>query len=324
MPKPQDECWVITDTAAGNQRQAVALAGYLPWPARQLILEPRAPWSWLAPHLTRGGLLALPAGQRQRLSPPWPHVAIGCGRAAALFTRMLRTLSGGSCYTVQILDPRSAAEHWDTLITPQHDQRNGPNVLQPLGSLNPVDTTWLADGRAANPAIGELAQPRLGALLGGPRRGIALDAGYAGRLAEQLLAYQQRNGGSLLVLASRRTPAAVAAVFRERLRGVPGLFWCNAEDGPNPYPAVLGWADHLVVTPDSVNMLSEACAVGCSVSTFVTAPLPVKLQRFHQSLRQAGLLHDLGNDVPTSQTPLRETATIAQVVLQRIASAQAK
>lgn len=322
MPKLQDECWVITDTAAGNQRQALALAGYLPWPARQLILEPRAPWSWLAPRLTLGSLLALPPEQRQRLSPPWPHVAIGCGRAAALFTRMLRTLSGGTCYTVQILDPRSAPEHWDTLITPQHDQLNGPNVLQPLGSLNPIDDAWLADGREADRAIGELAQPRLGVLLGGPRRGITLDAKYAEQSIDRLLAYQQHNGGSLLVLASRRTPAALVGIFRERLRGVPGLLWCNAEDGPNPYPAVLGWADHLVVTPDSVNMLSEACSVGCAVSTFVTAPLPVKLQRFHQSLREASLLHDFDNSVPPAQTPLRETAAIAQIVLQRIASVQ--
>ena len=324
MPKPQDECWVITDTAAGNQRQALALAGYLPWPALQLILQPRPPWSWLAPHLTFGGMLAVSAEQRQRLSPPWPRVAIGCGRAAALFTRMLRTMSGGACYTVQILDPRSRPDHWDTLITPQHDQVTGTNVLRPVGSLNPIDDAWLADGREAHPAIGELAQPRVGVLLGGPRRGIPLDEKYAEQLADQLLAQRQHTGGSLLLLGSRRTPSAVASVFRERLRGAPGLFWCDSEDGANPYPGVLGWADQLVVTPDSVNMLSEACATGCSVSTFVTAPLPLKLQRFHQSLRQAGLLHDLGSVDPTRQTALRETAAIAQIVLQRIGAAQAK
>lgn len=324
MPKLQDECWVITDTAAGNQRQALALAGYLPWPARQLILEPRAPWSWLAPRLTLGGLLALPAAQRQRLTPPWPHVVIGCGRAAALVTRLLRTLSAGTCYTVQILDPRSAPDRWDTLIAPQHDQLNGPNVLQPLGSLNPIDDAWLADGRAAYPVLGELPQPRVGVLLGGPRHGIKLDTEYAQQLANQLLAQRQRDGGSLLLLGSRRTPAAVAEVFRERLRGIPGLLWCNADDGPNPYPAVLGWADQLVVTPDSVNMLSEACAVGCAVSTFVNAALPAKLHRFHQSLRQAGLLHDFASGARFAQIPLRETAAIAQIVQQRIGVAHAK
>ncbi|MGB3462429.1 MAG: nucleoside-diphosphate sugar epimerase, partial [Rhodanobacter lindaniclasticus] len=52
MLKLHGECWVITDAAAGNQRQALALAEHLQLPRRHLLLEPRAPWSWLAPRLT--------------------------------------------------------------------------------------------------------------------------------------------------------------------------------------------------------------------------------------------------------------------------------
>ncbi|MGC1549742.1 MAG: mitochondrial fission ELM1 family protein [Rhodanobacter sp.] len=326
MPQPAPalpgECWVITDHAAGNQRQALALAEQLGMPIRHLVLDPRAPWSWLAPRLSFGGPgLALPFSQRVAFAPPWPNVAIGCGRSAALFTRMLRGLSDGHCYTVQILDPRIDPAHWDTVIAPQHDQLNGPNVLTPLGSLHSVDDEWLADGREACLTLADLPQPRVGVLLGGPRKGISLDTRYANQLAEQLLAKQRVEGGSLLVLASRRTPPAVLDVMRTALKGIPGLIWAGHDDGSNPYPGVLGWADRLVVTPDSVNMLSEACAVGCPVQTFVTTPLPAKLERFHQALRKAGLLHDL--NAPTSlqrQAPLRETAGIADALRQRIAT----
>ena len=326
-----DTCWVITDAATGNQRQALALAGHLSPAAcrtlpdrllvlRHLILEPRAPWSWLAPRLTLGGTLALPTDQRALLAPPWPRVAIGCGRTAALFTRQLRRWSGGSCHTVQILDPRIGPGHWDTVIAPLHDGLNGPNVLTPLGSLNPIDEGWLADGRESCPALADLPRPRVGVLLGGPRRGIPLDPGYAQQLANQLLARQHIEGGSLLVLASRRTPAAVMAVMRTMLADNPGLIWAGPEDGRNPYPGVLGWADRLVVSPDSVNMLSEACAVGCPVHTFVTAPLAGKLARFHRALRDAGLLHDLDASPAPRQPPLRETAGIAAELRRRIAA----
>jgi mitochondrial fission protein ELM1 len=81
---------------------------------------------------------------------------------------------------------------------------------------------------------------------------------------------------------------------------------------------VLGWADRLVVTPDSVNMLSEACATGCAVETFAPAPLPAKLECFHRALRDAGLLHDLGDAPPARQPPLRETAAVAARILRRI------
>ena len=314
----QGECWVITDEAAGNQRQALALAEQLGIPTRHLVLEPRAPWSWLAPRLTVGGKLALPPAQRAWFAPPWPTVAIGCGRAAALFTRMLRPLSAGRCHTVQILDPRLDPGLWDTVIAPRHDGLDGANVLHPLGSLNSVDDQWLADGRDACPHFDELPQPRVGVLLGGPRRGIALDSSYARVLGKRLLARQRQEGGSLLVVASRRTPAALIDILRPLLAGVPGLFWSGRDDGPNPYPGVLGWADRLVVTPDSVNMLSEACAVGCPVLTFVGARLPARILRFHQALRDAGLLHDIDAPVFAAQTPLRETMRTAAMLRARI------
>ncbi|MDQ6647166.1 MAG: mitochondrial fission ELM1 family protein [Pseudomonadota bacterium] len=313
------ECWVFTDAAAGNQRQALALAEYLQMPIRHLILQPRAPWSWFAPRLILGGAHALHRKHRVLLSPPWPEVAIGCGRSAALFTRMLRRLSEGRCHTVQILDPRIATAHWDTVIAPRHDRVEGPNVLTPLGSLNTIDEAWLADGRQSCPHFAALPPPRVGVLLGGPRQGVPFDSAYARQLTHRLLANQRRDGGSLMVLASRRTPPAVIRIFREAFKDLPGIVWAGPEDGSNPYPAVLGWADRLVVTPDSVNMLSEACAVGCPVQTLVGAPLPAKIRRFHHALRASGRLSDLADEAPPRpQAPLRETCNLAAIVRQRI------
>jgi uncharacterized protein len=312
------ECWAITDSAAGNQRQALALAQRLGLPVRPLVLEPRGPWAWLAPRLTLGGRLALSAADRAAFAPPWPRVAVGCGRAAALFTRLLRPLSDGRCHTVQILDPRLDPALWDTLIAPRHDGLTGANVLSPLGSLNPIDDTWLADAAEASPHLARLPAPRIGVLLGGPRHGIALDEDWTHAFVHGLHAMHRRHGGSLLVLASRRTPAALAATLRESLHAIPGLHWRGPADGPNPYPGVLACADRLVVTPDSVNMLSEACAVGCPVHTFASAPLPDKLARFHRALREAGLLHDLDADTPAQQPPLRETESIAAIVRERL------
>jgi len=186
-----------------------------------------------------------------------------------------------------------------------------------------VDDEWLADGRESCPGFADLPQPRVGVLVGGSRQGIALGADYASQLAARLRDGQRREGGSLLVLASRRTPSEAIGCLRETLRDVPGLVWSGPEDGRNPYPGVLGWADRLVVTPDSVNMLSEACAVGCPVQTFVAAPLPAKIERFHRALRDAGLLRDLGEPAPaTAAPPLRETAAIARTLTELIAARQ--
>lgn len=322
MLKLSGDCWVVTDAAAGNQRQALALAERLGMPVRHLQLEPAPPWSWLAPRLMLGARLALSGTQRHQFASPWPAVAIGCGRMAALYTRMLRSLSAGRSFTVQILDPRMAPRHWDMVITPRHDQLSGANVLQPIGSLNPVDDDWLQDGRDADPGFAELPRPRVGVLLGGPRRGIVFDERYIAQLAEHLLTRQRCEGGSLLVLASRRTPPPLMEVLQQRLAGVPGLVWSGQDNGSNPYPGVLGWADRLVVTPDSVNMLSEACAVGCPVHTFVMGSLPEKIDRFHQVLREQHRLYPIDADATAPVPPLRETEAIADALRQRVAARQ--
>jgi mitochondrial fission protein ELM1 len=143
-------------------------------------------------------------------------------------------------------------------------------------------------------------------------------------LAAELLRRQRVEGGSLLVLASRRTPPALIELMRQRLAGTTGLIWAGDDDGSNPYPGVLGWADRLVVTPDSVNMLSEACAVGCPVQTLVTAPLPAKIERFHRALHDAGRLYPLDSVAAPPWQPLRETTAIAAALRKCVAARQAQ
>lgn len=314
---PPDSCWVLTDGAAGNRRQALALAEALTPSIREIVVGLRPPWSWLAPRALPGARFALGRDQ-ETLLPPWPKLAIGCGRQAAWATRHIRRWSGGACLAVQILDPRIDPKHWDLVVAPRHDGLRGDNVLTPLGSLNPIDDAWLADGRDAFAHFALFPEPRLGVLVGGARHGSAFDVRTCEAFLAAVRARHAREGGSVLVTVSRRTPAAILPRVREAFAGIPGVVWTGSADGPNPYPGILGWADRLVVTPDSVNMLSEACATGRPVFTTPTGPLPEKLARFHAELRAAGLLHDVDADTPEAQPPLRETATIAAEVRKHL------
>ncbi len=315
MPRPPQTTWVISDGAAGNERQALALASALGVPARVLALPLRAPWAWFAPRRIPGGRLALAPRDRAGFAAPWPDIAIGCGRSAALLTRMLRDLSDGDCYTVQILDPRIDPRHWDAVVAPRHDRLEGPNVLTTIGSLHPIDDTWLQSGREAYPDFETLPRPRVALLVGGPRHGIEFDDALAKSLLATVRGLAQN--GSVLATISRRTPPAFAAQLRDALSKNPGLFWHG--EGTNPYPGLLGWADHIVVTPDSVNMLSEACAVGVPVHTAAIAPLPEKIARFHAALRERGLLTD-AEETRGAVAPLRETQAIAAELRARIAA----
>src|SRR5690606_10772615 len=148
-----------------------------------------------------------------RLLDEPPALAIGCGRQAALATRVLR--SRGS-RAVQILDPRLSTRHWDLVIAPEHDGLDGDNVIRLLGSLHPVDDTWLATARGHFAALGTLAQPRTALLLGGISAHARFAPAMIDALVERLHRTVEAEGGCLMVTTSRRTPDEVVARLRGR------------------------------------------------------------------------------------------------------------
>ena len=307
--------WVVSDAAAGNERQALALAGAMRLAPEVLRLNLRAPWAWFAPRLMAGARLALPAATRTRLTPPWPTLAIGCGRQSALLLRLLRGLSGGVTFCVQILDPRIAPQYFDLVIAPRHDALTGANVIRTLGALNPVDEAWLADGLAQFPNLAQLPQPRMTVLIGGPRHGLDMSDAWFEAFLARVNALAASAGGSVLVSTSRRTPDTWRALSRQQLRADCVHFWNGAQDGASPYSGYLAAANRIVVTPDSVNMLSEACATGTPVFTWLPATAQGKLVALHAELRDQGWLHVLDNNVYFSTLqqppPLRELGIVA-------------
>jgi len=307
--------WVLTDGRAGNQRQANALALALGRAAADWTLSPRAPWRWLAPRRLPGAQQAFGPDFAAALAAP-PQLAIGCGRQAALATRLLR---GVRCAAVQILDPRLDPQFWDLVVAPEHDGLRGANVVTLLGSLHPVDDLWLAGARKTFPAFGALPGPRTALLLGGSSAHADFDQDAFDDLAGQLQAVLEREGGSLLATTSRRTPAVVRARLRQRLARLPRVSWYEPGEGANPYPGLLGWADRIVCTADSVNMLSEAAATHAPVFAYGVERIDGRPRRFVDSLLGLGRVRPFDGALRAwTVTPLRETARVAAEVRRRL------
>jgi mitochondrial fission protein ELM1 len=278
----------------------------------------RQPWDFFAPRLTLGAMSAVRDADGRALVPPWPDIAIGCGRRAALVTRALREWSAGRTFTVQILDPRIDTRAFDVVIAPKHDGIDGANVIRSIGALNPVDTRWLADARARFARFAALPSPRTAVLIGATNRAQRLDDSYFDALLEQLGAKRVIEGGSFLVSVSRRTPEHAMLKLRAAFVAYPGVFFGGERDGENPYAGFLAWADRIVVTPDSVNMLSEACATGKPVYTFAPRLIADKFAAFHDALRASGHLRLLGETAAKPlPPPLAETPEIAGLVRAR-------
>lgn len=302
-------CWTLSDGRAGNVRQAGALARALGLQSREWLLRARAPWSWAAPRRLPGSRQAFGGAFAEALGRQPPALAIGCGRQGALATRLARDAGARA---VQILDPRLPPALWDVVVAPRHDGLRGDNVLTLLGSLNPVDDTWLRLARETFPALGRLPRPRIAVLLGGPAGHVRYDAATVDAWLDAVDAAVTEDGGSVLLTASRRTPRALHQAIRARYSGREALLWLDDTDGANPYAGMLAWADRIVCSPDSVNMVSEACATYVPVFVAGMDRVQGRIRGFMDELATLGRVRPAeGGLAPFQAEALRETERVA-------------
>ncbi|HEX3864634.1 MAG TPA: mitochondrial fission ELM1 family protein [Stellaceae bacterium] len=298
--------WVLHDGKPGMASQALGLAAATGFAFVEKRLSVRRPWKWLPPVLWFAPLAAI-SENGLRLRPPWPDLVIGCGRNTASPALAIRRASGGRTIAAQVQDPRTGHDEFDLLLVPAHDRLRGARVMVTQGAIHGVTPDRLAAERRRFPAFDALPRPIIGVLIGGSNRAYRLDLPQLGNIADSVANAVRDSGGSAVVTPSRRTGAAGLALLRERLAGVPGHIWDGS--GDNPYYAYLAVADALLVTADSVSMVSEAAATGKPVHILPLAGGDAKFARFHETMRQAGITRPFTGHIESwGYPPLDDTA----------------
>lgn len=310
MTNKPDKYWVIHDGGAGNRRQAIALAEALAWAYEERPIKPGMVSKWLSPRLLPW--IKQPFGEAfANAAKNPPTYVIGCGRQAALATRILK--KNGS-FAIQILNPRIDSHHWDVVIAPKHDGVQGDNVIQSVGSLHDVNAASLNQWRSENSALARMNSPLTVVLVGGPSRSVQFNEGLIEVMFSHLEYDLVKYGGSLIICGSRRTPKKTTRDIRQRFTESNFPIWFDDSDGENIYRPALAHADRIVVTPDSVNMISEACAT--NVPVFIAQPERAtgRMKMFIDDLLKKGSIRKLSRDLETY--PVTALNTMPEVISQ--------
>jgi mitochondrial fission protein ELM1 len=310
-----DEAWVVSDGKPGMENQALGLAeavglpGGLPPRVRRLA--PRAPWTWLAPLRLAARL------DENGLAPPWPRLLVATGRQSVPYALAIKRLSPQT-FTVQIQSPGVSARRFDLVVPPRHDGLTGENVMPTRGALHRVTAARLAaEAERWRPALAHLPRPLVAVLIGGDNGVYRMTSAVADGLVAGLARVVELQGAGLAVTASRRTAPEIAERIRRALAPLPSVMWDNA--GDNPYFGYLGLADHVVVTGDSVSMVSEACATGKPVHVVDLEGGSAKFAAFHEGLRQDGLTRPFRAPLASwTYAPLDDTNEVAAEVRRRM------
>ncbi|MFN2349323.1 MAG: mitochondrial fission ELM1 family protein [Thioalkalivibrio sp.] len=310
---PDARCWTLTTGEAGMTSQAIGLAEAVGLTFEHKTIGLRAPWRWLPGHLCPGVLHGLTPGS-DPIEPPWPELLISCGRRSAAVSIAIRRLSGGRTLTVHIQDPQIPARYFDLVVPPRHDGLEGDNVIATRGALHRVTPEKLAEAaQAQSQRFAHLPRPLVAVLVGGSNRTCRLTPQVSTSIGKQLAALASNHGASIALTPSRRTGADNVEALREALQGVPHFIWDG--QGENPYFALLGLADHIVVTGDSVSMLSEAASTGKPVFVADLEGYSKRLLVFHHELRREGVTRPFPGPLERwDYEPVNDTARVAECV----------
>lgn len=304
--------WAVHDGKIGMINQVTGLAEAVGWPIVQKELRIRAPWRYLPPRFWLRPFAAIVPGGGD-FGPPWPDLLIACGRNTVALARGAKRASGGRLCWVQVQDPRFARDEADLLVVPRHDPAAGENVFPTLGAVHRVTPARLEEGaRRFGPLFAGLPRPLVSVLIGGSNRVYRLTPERLASLADELSGLATQGFG-LAVTLSRRTAAEGGDVLRRRLAGLPAIIWDGT--GDNPYFGMLGLADAIIATADSVSMVSEAAATGKPVHIVELDGGSRKFAAFHHVMRSAGITRPFRGAIEQwSYAPPDDTARAAAAI----------
>lgn len=258
---------------AGENSQLLALAEALEWPFEVKRLTYRC-YDFLPGLLRRPSLLGIRQQASSPLRAPWPDLVISAGMRNEPVCRWIRQQSGGLSKLVYIGRTWANRALFDLIITtPQYRLPQRHNILHNATTLQGVKTTRLQEAAAAwRPQLAHLPAPYICVIIGGNSGPCTFGRRAAEQLAGEACAMARANNGSLLVTSSARTPPDALKHFVTAIDCPMQLYRWQSNDKDNPYYAFLALARHIIVTSDSIAMISEACATGKAVAIFDLDP----------------------------------------------------
>ena len=291
--------WVLKDERPGTGNQAVGVADAIKSKYQIKKLELSA-FGRLPNFLLGGSLRTITSNSKKCILPPWPDLVISAGRRAASVALHIKRKSEGRTFICQIMFPGDGlVAELDLVVVPKHDQIEGRNLWSVTGAPNRITDMVLSEARSRwQQEFSQLPRPIVGLIVGGNTKRMPLGTKQVEELAQLIANHKRTLGGSIIVTTSRRTGKAADMLFEKlsKLGGETVYFHRWNEGNENPYSGILSYSDILIVTGDSITMLSEACAAPGGVYIYTPAEFSsLKHLRFHAELYAMNAARPLQN-----------------------------
>ena len=214
-----------------------------------------------------------------------PKFVITTGRRMAGISIAIRSLFKNKIKTIHIQNPAISRNQFDLLLIPEHDGISGKNIIQTKGALSFFSNKEIKikKNETSN-------KPIIFLMVGGHNKRYNPQNIDYYDLSMKVVKATNLLNAKLVISTSRRTGIKAEKILRSVFTKKLQDFNFYTFNGKNPYPNILQNAQYLIVTSDSVNMVSEMATISTPLFISFFPQENGKILNFLNNLKDLGII----------------------------------
>ena len=245
-------------------------------------------------------------------------IIISCGRKSVIPSIALKKRLGNQIFNIHIQDPKVSFEHFDLIVSPEHDRLKGENIINTTGAIHYLTLDEIHKAKDYLLSKIEKQKEVVTLILGGPTKYYNYDNESMIQIFSKINKQILEKNMQLIIIPSNRTPEKIIQFAKEYFN--KNRLIVDSVD-KQAYLSSLALAKYIVVTCDSSSMISEAALTGKPV---YVAMIPAmrndkRFQKFRNLLESMNIIRKLEDSLDTwSYEKLDETNRIAKQIKEKL------
>ena len=245
-------------------------------------------------------------------------VIISCGRKSVIPSIALKKRLGSEIFTIHIQDPKVSFKHFDLIISPEHDNIKGDNVINTKGAVHYLTKKEIKENSNYLDINPDKKKQIVSFIIGGPNKYYDYSDKELHKLFTKIKTLFTPDKFKIVIIPSYRTPEEV---IKKAYDAFSSNHHVVKTVDKKAYLSSLAIADFMIVTCDSTSMISEAAVTGKPVYIAMMKPKKsnARFKKFYSELSNLGITKELKNTVENwSYESLNEVSRIAPLIKSRM------
>ena len=244
-------------------------------------------------------------------------IVISCGRKSVISSIALKKRFGNQIFNIHIQNPKVSFKHFDLIISPEHDNIKGDNVLTTQGSIHYLTKKEIVENSKYLQLDKEKKQI-VAFIIGGPNKYYNYSEEQVHFIFNKVKTLFTPDKFKIVIIPSYRTPERI-------IKKAFNTFGFNHHVvktiDKKAYLSSLALADYIVITCDSTSMISEAAVTGKPVYIAMMKPNRSirRFKSFYTQFKELGITKELTDNIDNwSYDKLDEVNRIAPLIKEKM------